>query len=105
MEIFRWGILGTGGIAKAFAKDLQLAPGHEVAAVGSRSLSTAKDFAEEFAGCTPYGSYEALVNDPSIDGVYIATLIPYHLSNTLLALDAGKPVLCEKPFAVKTVFK
>jgi predicted dehydrogenase len=100
MESFRWGILGTGGIAQAFAKDLQLAPGHVVAAVGSRSPTTADAFADKFPGCTAHGSYESLVLDPGIDAVYVATLIPHHLSNTLLALNAGKPVLCEKPFAV-----
>ncbi|MEI9907464.1 MAG: Gfo/Idh/MocA family oxidoreductase [Actinomycetota bacterium] len=100
MDNFRWGIMGTGGIAKAFAKDLQLAPGHVVAAVGSRSLTTAEEFASPYPGCTPHGSYESLVNDPNVDAIYIATLNPYHSPNALLAISAGKPVLCEKPFAL-----
>lgn len=100
---FRWGILGTGGIAKAFARDLSFFNNHIVQAVGSRSREKATDFALEFPGCTPYGSYEELVADPMIDAVYVATPHPQHVTNTLLALNAGKPVLCEKPFAVNAV--
>ncbi len=97
---FRWGILGTGGIAQAFTRDLSYFNNHIVQAVGSRSLEKATDFALEFPGCTPYGSYEELVSDPMIDAVYVATPHPQHAANTILALSAGKPVLCEKPFAV-----
>lgn len=97
---FRWGIIGTGGIAKAFALDLQRLPDHKVAAVGSRSVQKGHAFASEFADCVSYGSYEELVADPKIDGIYVATPHTSHVSNTLLALRAGKPVLCEKPFAI-----
>lgn len=97
---FRWGIIGTGGIARAFATDLQRLPDHTVAAVGSRSVEKGHAFAAQFKDCTAYGSYVALVADPEIDGIYVATPHPSHASNTLLALRAGKPVLCEKPFAV-----
>lgn len=97
---FRWGILGTGGIAQAFTRDLSYFNNQIVQAVGSRSLEKATDFALEFPGCTPYGSYEELVADPMIDAVYVATPHPHHAANTILALNAGKPVLCEKPFAV-----
>ena len=100
MENFRWGILSTGGIAKVFARDLLLLEGHTVAAVGSRALPSAELFAAEFAGCRPYGSYEELVRDESLDAIYVATPHPFHLSNTLLALHAGRPVLCEKAFAI-----
>ncbi len=100
---FRWGIIGTGGIAKAFARDLSYFNSHIVQAVGSRSLEKASDFALEFPGCTSYGSYEELVADPMIDAVYVATPHPQHLANTILALNAGKPVLCEKPFAVNAI--
>ena len=99
-NLFRWGIIGTGGIAGAFAKDLQKLPDHIVGAVGSRSMEKGQAFAAEFKGCTAYGSYQELVSDPDIDGIYVATPHPTHVSNTLLALRAGKPVLCEKPFAV-----
>ena len=99
MSNFKWGILGPGGIARAFAKDLQLLEGHEVVAVGSRTLSNAQEFAKSFGG-TAYGSYEELVADPTVDAIYVATPHPSHEDNVISALNAGKPVLCEKPFAV-----
>ena len=99
MSTFKWGILGPGGIARAFAKDLQLLEAHEVAAVGSRTLSNAQEFANTFGG-TAYGSYEELVVDPTVDAIYVATPHPSHKENVITALNAGKPVLCEKPFAV-----
>jgi predicted dehydrogenase len=96
---FSWGILGPGGIARAFAKDLTFLEGHTIGAVGSRSLINAQVFANDFGG-TAYGSYEELVNDSTIDAIYVATPHPAHHDNVILALNAGKPVLCEKPFAV-----
>jgi predicted dehydrogenase len=98
-EKFNWGILGPGGIARAFAQDLNFIPGHTVAAVGSRSIANAQKFSANFGG-TAYGSYEELVADPSIDAIYVATPHPAHHDNVILALNAGKPVLCEKPFSV-----
>jgi predicted dehydrogenase len=100
VDIFRWGILGTGGIARDFARDLLRLSGHSVAAVGSRSLTTATLFAAEFPGCVAHGGYEDLVRDATLHAIYVATPHPFHVSNTLLALHAGKPVLCEKPFAI-----
>ncbi len=99
MRDFSWGILGPGGIARTFAKDLTLLEGHTIGAVGSRSLNNAQSFADEFGG-QAYGSYEELVNDSTIDAIYVATPHPAHHDNVILALNAGKPVLCEKPFAV-----
>lgn len=98
-EKFSWGILGPGGIARAFAKDLTLLSGHTIGAVGSRSLENAQKFSAQFGG-SAYGSYEELVADPAIDAIYVATPHPAHHDNVILALNAGKPVLCEKPFAV-----
>lgn len=97
---FRWGILASGGIAQAFARDLSYFNHHIVAAVGSRSQESADSFAAEFPGCIAYASYEALVADPTLDAIYVASPHPYHVSNTVLALNAGKPVLCEKPFTI-----
>jgi len=99
MSTFNWGILGPGGIARAFAADLQSLAGHSVAAVGSRTLSNAEEFVSTFGG-KAYGSYEELVADESVDAIYVATPHPAHKENVIAALNAGKPVLCEKPFAV-----
>lgn len=100
MKQFNWGIIGTGVIAQAFVKDLALLDGHIAHAVGSRNLETAQNFAAKFNVHRAYGSYEELVSDPTIDAVYVATPHPSHVDNVVLALNAGKPVLCEKPFAV-----
>ena len=99
MSDFGWGIIGTGGIAKAFATDIQNLERHRVGAVGSRTLATAQEFSKSF-GAVAYGSYAELVADTSIDAVYVATPHPAHHENVIAALNAGKPVLCEKPFAV-----
>jgi predicted dehydrogenase len=96
----RWGILGTGGIAKAFAADLKTLSGHTLAAVGSRTLSSAQAFAGLYGVSRVHGSYEALVSDSEVDVVYVATPHPMHCPNALLALNAGKSVLVEKPFAM-----
>ena len=92
----KWGILGTGGIAREFAQDVANFTEMKIAAVGSRTLKNAEQFG--FAEHV-FGSYEELVNS-DVDAIYIATPHQVHCENTLLALSAGKPVLCEKPFAV-----
>lgn len=97
---FRWGILGTGGIATAFARDLSYLNNHVVAAVGSRNKDSAENWAIEFPGCRAYGSYKELVSDPDIDAIYVATPHTFHAEHSILALSAGKPVLCEKPFSI-----
>ncbi|KAL2218322.1 hypothetical protein M432DRAFT_427920 [Thermoascus aurantiacus ATCC 26904] len=108
----RWGIMATGWIAEVFTKDLLIDPrlrgaddvSHTVTAVAS---SSSKARAEKFiadlglpAPCAAYGSYEELVADPNVDIVYVATPHSHHFQNTMLALEAGKHVLCEKPFTV-----
>ena len=100
---FKWGILGTGGIANAFANDLKLLNGHAVVAVGSRTKKSAKNFAIKFKGCKPYDTYLDCIKDPNIDGIYIATPHNSHAKYSLLALKNGKPVLCEKPFSINSV--
>jgi predicted dehydrogenase len=68
--------------------------------VGSRSQATADEFGDTFGARRRYASYEALANDPEIDVIYVSTPHPMHRDNTLLALNAGKAVLCEKPFCL-----
>lgn len=91
----RWGILATGKIAHSFAADLALLPDAAITAVASRRLPAASEFASKY-GATAYGSYEQLVADPEVDVVYVATPHAMHKENTAMALEAGKPVLCEK---------
>jgi predicted dehydrogenase len=94
----RWGILATGGIARAFTTDL-LTHGHRVTAVGSRSAQGARAFADAFSLPRAHGSYDDLVSDPEVDVVYVATPHSLHAENALAALAAGKHVLVEKAFA------
>ena len=96
----RWGILGTGDIARQFADDLRLVEGAELLAVGSRRQETADRFADTRGIPRRYGAYEALANDPDLDVVYIATPHTRHHDDALLCLEAGKAVLCEKPFTL-----
>lgn len=95
----RWGILGPGGIARAFAADLRTA-GLDIAAVGSRSADSASAFAADFDVARTHDSYEGLVSDPDVDIVYIATPHPFHAEQAILALEHGKHVLVEKPFTL-----
>lgn len=96
----KWGILGTGRIAKTLATALKIVPNSELYAVGSRTETKAREFATEFNIPNAYGSYEELVSNPDIDVIYIATPHHLHLQNTLLALNHNKHVLCEKPLGV-----
>jgi predicted dehydrogenase len=96
----RWGILGTGKIARAFATALKDVPNAVLAAVASRSLDRAQAFAREFGAAGAYGSYQELAGADGIDLVYIATPHPQHADNALMTLRAGKGVLVEKPFAM-----
>ena len=96
----QWGIIGTGRIARTFASDLSYIDDGVIAAVGSRRLSSAQEFAAEFGVASAHGSYEELVADPHVEAVYVATPHPMHFANARLALDAGKPVLVEKAFTM-----
>ncbi|WP_079504918.1 Gfo/Idh/MocA family protein [Mesobacillus jeotgali] len=102
VKVIRWGILGTGGIASAFARDLAFAKNTEKTAVGSRTIESAEKFAEEHGVSRAYGSYEELVQDPAVDAIYIATPHTFHKDNVLACLRAGKAVLCEKPFTINS---
>ncbi|MES2149341.1 MAG: Gfo/Idh/MocA family oxidoreductase [Pseudomonadota bacterium] len=96
----RWGILGTGGIAHAFATALMETPGATLAAVGSRSMESAEKFGREFGSPLAYGSYQTLCDAPEVDIIYIGTPHPLHAENASMALNGGKAVLCEKPFTM-----
>jgi predicted dehydrogenase len=96
----RWGILGTGAIAKQFVDGLNALPEAEVFAVGSRSEASAAQFSDERGIPRRYSDYEELAADPDVDVVYVATPHPFHAPNAELCLRAGKAVLCEKPFTV-----
>lgn len=100
MKPIRWGILACGTIAHAFAEACFLVPDCVVGAVGSRTLSKAEAFAASYGIDRAYGSYEELVADPTLDAIYVASPHSEHRAHTLLALRAGKHVLCEKAFAV-----
>lgn len=99
MDTIRWGILGPGAIARAFATGLREARGARLHAVASREPSRAAAFAAEFGAHRAHGSYAELAADPEVDAVYVATPHAFHCEHALLALGAGKPVLCEKPLA------
>ncbi|MET4098613.1 putative dehydrogenase [Agrococcus sp. UYP10] len=92
-----WGILAPGGIAGAFARDLAVG-GHRLVAVGSRDQGRAQAFATTHGAATAHGSYEALVADPDVDIVYVASPHGLHREHALLAIEAGKHVLVEKAF-------
>ena len=98
----RWGVLGTGDWAQFFARTLRHTPGHVLQAVGSRHKHTADVFCETFNVPTKscHASYTSLVHDPEVDVVYVVTPEAFHFNHSLLALQAGKHVLCEKAFTV-----
>ena len=96
----KWGILATGNIAGKFAGTIKAMAdeGEVLSAVGSRSLEKAEAFAEAHGIPSAYGSYEALAADPEVEAVYVATPNNMHYENVRMCLEAGKHVLCEKPF-------
>lgn len=104
MSRLRWGILGAGGIADTFVRDLigAAAAGAdlEVTAVGSRDAARSREFADRHGIERSHGSYEALVADDGVDAVYVATPHVFHREQALLAIAAGRHVLVEKPFTL-----
>ncbi|RRB15640.1 gfo/Idh/MocA family oxidoreductase [Larkinella knui] len=98
--MIRWGVLGLGRIAHKFVQDLQTVPNVELLAVASTSQQRADEFAARYGAKYAYGSYEALITCEGLDVVYIATTHNHHFENTMLCLNAGVAVLCEKPFAM-----
>ncbi|HWB53884.1 MAG TPA: Gfo/Idh/MocA family oxidoreductase [Tepidisphaeraceae bacterium] len=96
----RWGILTTGNIARQFAAGVGDSRRTVLAAVGSRSKTSADTFAKEYRVPTAYGDYESVISDRSVDAIYNALPNSMHHEWTIKGLKAGKHVLCEKPLAV-----
>ncbi len=103
----RWGILGTGRIARAFAEGLKHTANGELLAIASRTKSSADSFAYEWNIDHAFSSYEEMTHSEKIDAIYIATPHTEHAQNAIACMENGKAVLCEKPFAVnkKQVFE
>jgi predicted dehydrogenase len=100
MDKLRWGIIGTGGIAKRFARALPEAETGALYAVGSRAQKRADAFGDEYNVPARYGSYEDLLADDEVDVIYNALPNHLHLEWTVRAARAGKHILCEKPLTV-----
>ncbi len=96
----RWGILGPGRIAGLFANDLAKLDDAVRLAVGSRSPERASAFAAEHGFQRAYGSYEELARDPDVDAIYVASPHPFHKEHSILCMEQGKAVLCEKPMEI-----
>jgi predicted dehydrogenase len=96
----RWGVMGPGKIAAQFADAVDQLDDGEIVAVASRSVERAAAFAGRFGIRSAYDDARALVEDPEVDAVYVATPASRHAADTLLAVEARKAVLCEKPFAL-----
>ncbi len=101
-KVINWGIIGLGNIANKFAQDLLTVKNCNLFAVASRNQENANTFASKYNAVKAYNNYEALAKDPDIDAVYIATPHVFHKAHTLLCLEHGIAVLCEKPFAMNT---
>jgi len=93
----RWGILSTGWIAEQFVTDLQHLPDAEAVAVGSRTPAAAQAFADRFGIPRAHGSWQALIEDPDVDAIYVATPHHAHFEASMLSLEAGRATLTEKP--------
>ncbi|XP_068174473.1 trans-1,2-dihydrobenzene-1,2-diol dehydrogenase-like [Antennarius striatus] len=100
----RWGICSAGRISHDFAVALRTLPheDHKVVAVAARKLDDAQQFAKKHSVPRAYGCYEEMARDPDVDVVYIGVINPYHISSSLLFINAKKNVLCEKPLAMNT---
>ena len=101
-QTIRWGIIGTGRIARAFAEGLKFTTNGKLHGIASRSLASAQSFAQEWDIPSAFGNYQELAESDAIDAVYIATPHSSHAENAILCMKNKKAVLCEKPFAVNS---
>jgi predicted dehydrogenase len=99
-KLIRWGIWGTGAIAHSAADDLRLVSGTLLHGVASRTVERASSFAAQHGIARFYPGLQALLDDPEIDVVYVASPNHCHLDDSLSCIQAGKALLCEKPFAL-----
>jgi predicted dehydrogenase len=99
-EPIRWGILATGRIARDFTQDLALVDDAVAVAVASRSAEPAQRFAQAHGIARAHASWQALADDPDVDVVYVGTPHNAHYAAAKMMLEAGKAVLCEKPFTM-----
>ena len=97
---FKWGIIGTGGIANAFANDLQYLKNHVVESVLSRNMENAKKFSSKYKSCKPFDKEQLFLTNRNIDAIYIATPNTLHAHQSIKSLQHRIPVLCEKPFSM-----
>lgn len=102
VDKIRWGILGTGMIAHKFAEGLRVLPDAVLTAIGSRSQAAADRFGDAFDVPHRHATYQDLASDPEVDVIYVSSPHPMHKEDTLLCLEAGKAVLCEKPFTMNS---
>lgn len=96
----RWGILSAGNISAQWVSALHACEGATVSAVAARDIDRAREFARQYGVTTAYGDYREMVDADDVDIVYIGTINPLHKKHTLLAIEAGKHVLCEKPLTI-----
>ncbi len=99
-EPFKWGVIGCGRIARAFAKGLQTLPDAQLVAAASKSMKRATAFGAACGVGHVYDNYEEMLEKEDLDAVYVATTHNFHYENTKLCLEHGVPVLCEKAFTV-----
>ncbi|MEL7223091.1 MAG: Gfo/Idh/MocA family oxidoreductase, partial [Bacteroidota bacterium] len=99
-KTYNWGIIGPGKIAHQFAKDLAVVPGARLSAVLSRNMERATAFAANYQAPHAYDQLGDFLACAELDVVYIATPHNSHAEYTMACLNANKPVLCEKPWAM-----
>ena len=99
MKTIRWGIVGTGGIAKSMAGMIKLADVSEIGAVSSRRMETAQAFAQDHDVSNAFDSWQEMVDSGLVDAIYVATPTSVREEICIAAAKAGKHVLGEKPFA------
>jgi predicted dehydrogenase len=102
VQEIRWGVVGPGRIAEKVVEDFAVVDGARAVAVASRSLDRAQAFADRHGMERAHGSYAAILADPDVDVLYVATPHPQHHAVAMGALRAGKALLVEKAFTATT---